>query len=82
MLKIPSNTTILDILLPESRATPLSYLPTKKSFQELHSTKKNHFLVFLLCYINENNETNKGCLEFCFLLYFSSYYLLCITEFL
>ena len=37
MLKIPSNTTILYILLPESRTTPLLHLFTKRSFQELQS---------------------------------------------
>ena len=30
----------------------------------------------------KTTKRKKGCLEFCFLLYFSSYYLFCITEFL
>ena len=37
MLKIASNTTILYILLPESRATPLLHFFTKTNFQELQS---------------------------------------------
>ena len=51
MLKIPSNTTMLDILLPESRATPLSYLPTKKKFSGAPVYKKESFFsIFIMLY--------------------------------
>ena len=50
MLKIPSNTTILYILLPESRATPLLNLSTKTSFQELQSNKESFFGIFVMLY--------------------------------